>query len=49
MARIQVPKPATQVPHQVCGFCEAGYGQVPGRCYDRYGLCKGTYYDAVRL
>ena len=31
-----------------CGFCEAGRGQAPGRCHDRHGRCKGTYYRAVR-
>ena len=31
------------------GFCEAGWGQAPGRCHDRHGRCKGTYYGAVRL
>jgi hypothetical protein len=30
-----------------CGFCEAAWGQVSGRCYDDHGRGKGTYYGAV--
>ena len=41
------PKPPKQVSHRICGFCEAGWGQAPGRCYDQHGRCKGTYYGAV--
>ena len=47
MTTILAPRPTKQVPHQMCGFCEAGWGQVPGRCYDDHGRCKGTYYGAV--
>ena len=49
MTTILAPRPTKQVPHQMCGFCEAGWGQVPGRCYDDHGRCKGTYYGASRL
>jgi DNA ligase D-like protein (predicted polymerase) len=41
------PRPAKRIAHQMCGFCEAGWGQVPGRCYDDHGRGKGTCYGAV--
>ncbi len=31
----------------MCGFCEAGWGRVPGRRYDDHGRGKDTYYGAV--
>jgi hypothetical protein len=31
----------------MCGFREAGWGQVPGRCYNDHGRDKGTCYGAV--
>lgn len=47
MTTILAPPPAKQVPHQMCGFCEAGRGQAPGKLYDRNSPCKGTCYGAV--
>jgi len=42
-------RPAKQVPHQMCGFCEGGHGQAPGKCCDDHGRGKGTYYVPSRL
>ena len=47
MTTILAPRSAKRVPHQMCGFCEAGWGQDPGTCHDRHGRYKGTYHGAV--
>ena len=47
MTTTLAPRPAKQVPHQMCGFCKGGHGQAPGKCYDDHGRCKGTCYGAV--
>ena len=46
MTTILAPRPAKQIPHQMCGFCEGGHGQAPGKCYDDHGRGKGTCYGA---
>jgi hypothetical protein len=35
------------VPPRPCGFCGSGHDGVPGRCYDRNGMCPGTREDYV--
>ena len=31
----------------MCGFCEGGHGQAPGKCYDDHGRGNDTDYGAV--
>ena len=47
MTTILAPRPTKRIAHQMCGFCEGGHGQEPGKCHDRHGRCKGTDYGAV--